>query len=146
MVLKKCDWFCKVTTTQQVSGIKCAVYCLPVLPLGKKKNNPLLINRGHLVVCLFTRQLAQPVLTDVALSCIWCSLGWGRQWVFQVCSGMYGIVDVEVAYAYSLDCSPCSVWNTASRLQVSKNDSGCISYKCCEYIMHSIVCMIPFTC
>lgn len=28
------------TTKQQVSGIKCAVYCLPVLPLGKQKKQP----------------------------------------------------------------------------------------------------------
>ncbi len=69
-------WFCKVTTTQQVSGIKCSVYRLPVLPLGKKKNNLLLINTGHLVACLATRQLAQPFLTDLTLLCIWCFLGW----------------------------------------------------------------------
>lgn len=135
-------WYWEKQLNKSHSGIKYSVYCSPALPLGKKKNNPLLINTGHLVVCLSIRQLPQPVLTDVTLPCIWCSLVWRTRRVSQVCSVWY----MEVAYVSSLDCSPCSAWNIASRLQASKNDSGCISYKCCEYIMHSIVCMNPFTC
>lgn len=80
---KMYGWFSKVTTTQQVSGIKCSVYCLPVLHLGKKKNNLLLINTGHLAVCL-SRLLSQPALIDPTLLCIWCFLGWKTWWVFHV--------------------------------------------------------------
>lgn len=76
---KLCGWLFKVTTTQQVSGIKCCVYCLPVLPPGKKKNNLLLINTGHLVVPLAPSQLAQTILSDPTLPSIWCFLGYGGQ-------------------------------------------------------------------
>lgn len=41
----------------------------------RKKNSLLLINTGHLVVRLPTRQLSHPVLTDPTLLCIWCFLG-----------------------------------------------------------------------
>lgn len=55
--------FCK-SDKYTCQGSNAPVYCLPVLPLGKKKNNLLLINKGHWRVCRATWQLALPLLTD----------------------------------------------------------------------------------
>lgn len=139
-------WFHKVTTTQQVSGIKCCVYCFPCVASGHQ-------GKTTLSSLTWATRWCASCLPDTCLSRSWqiwhffafdVFSGWRTRRGFFMCGFMR--TAVVVAYVSSLDCSPCSAWNIASRLQASKNDSGCISYKCCEYIMHSIVCMNPFTC
>lgn len=103
---KMCGRFCKAKKTTRVSAIKCAVYCSPVLPLGKKKKNSLLlINTGHLVVRLPTRQLSHPVLTDPTLLCIWCFLGMEEAMSFpRVRYGRYSSGPCVLFRLFSLLC------------------------------------------
>lgn len=98
LCLKICGWFIKVTTTQQVSEIKCSVYGVPVLRLSKNINNLLLINTGHLV-CL-SRPLSQP---DVRLLFTF-DVSWdgGHDECFMYTA--HGIVALGVAYVSFLDC------------------------------------------
>lgn len=130
--------FCK-SDKYTCQGSNAPVYCLPVLPLGKKKNNLLLINKGHWRVCRATWQLALPLNWQTLFA---FKVSWDGRHGKLLTYGTYGGCNSRPCF----DCSLCSTWNIASRLQASKNVSGCISYKCCEYIMHSIVCMNPFTC
>ena len=77
---KMCGRFCKakkLRSEYQRSNAQftARLCCLWVRRRRKKKNSLLLINTGHLVVRLPTRQLSHPVLTDPTLLCIWCFLG-----------------------------------------------------------------------